>query len=797
MNYSIKKMWRTWIIVSMAFCMVILMQLGIHAACADSEPTIEYYGRYALSLEPNSKVLLYAYDQLVEGIGESKESISVYDGKNPITPEELEIAYDAYTRDHTEHFWLGKSYSYFYNSVTVLSMKPAYLLSGNELQTAKAEYEKAVETFLVGIDDSMTDFQKELLIHDRLANEVQYIGSTNAHNSYGALVEGKSVCEGYAEAFQYLLQRVGIQSFIAIGDGYNQSKGTYEAHAWNYVRIDEKYYQTDLTWNDAQTRVYHAYFNLSDWAMSEDHLLENTEYLLPSCTSEEAQYFTIMGGKMDAEIYSADFIASELKDGELKTAVYVTDSVSGFITWMKQNISDIAEKAGIRGGFSYRYSYLGREVFLSIEPNCKHTALTHVKATNPTCTVEGNKSYYQCQCGQLFWDANATQAIENRNSVVVAAVGHEYTEQIIDKAHLRSTASDCRSYDTYWYDCTRCSASAKNDSSAKKQYYNGTKRGAHMFTEKCADLAHLVAGSGENCQQAKKYYYDCAYCDQIGTSVWASDQYGEHKLSKQWSFDGTTHYHKCEVSGCNHVADQKACSGGTATCQKKAICSVCQNEYGSLKAHAYSVQWLSDSNQHWHACDCGAKADTASHGDHNKDGKCDQCKYVLWIVPDHTTAPEKTDPPATQPITPSTSAPVTQPITPSTSAPVTQPITPSTSVPATQPITPSTSAPVTQPITPSTGVPATQPIMPSTGVPATQPIMPSTSAPVTQPIIPSTSTTTLPPESSSVGTSSDLPSADPTNENADQGFLPVIVVLAIIGIGGAGVIGVLSFCKRR
>ncbi len=788
-------------ILSAVFCVVILMPLGVNAETDEAQPSVEYYGRYVLSLEPNAKVLLHIYDQLVEGVEDARSEIDVYDGKNPITARELQTAYDAYTRDHTEHFWLGNSYTYYYNSQTILSVVPDYWLSGSELKAAKSKYEQAVAGFLVGIDDSMTDFQKELLIHDRLANAIQYTGSANAHNSYGAMVEGKAVCEGYAEAFQYLLQRVGVQSFIAVGTGYNSTKGTYEAHAWNYVRLDGKYYQTDLTWDDANTHTYHSYFNLSDLLMGEDHVLSVPDYVLPICTSDEAHYFSVNGGKMSAETYSVDYIADGLKNGGLKVSVYVTDSVSDYLTWLGNNVREIAQKAGIRGGFSRRTGYLGREVVLTIIPNCNHTSLTHVKATTPTCTVDGNESYYQCECGQWFWDAAATDVIDNRNSVVIAAIGHEYTEQILDKAHLKSTASDCRSYDTYWYDCAHCSAIAKNDSTAKDRYYEGTKRGAHKYTEKCTDLAHLVAGSGDNCQEAKKYYYDCAYCDEMSTLVWTSGQYGEHTLSKQWSFDGSSHYHKCEVSGCTHVADQQACFGGTATCQKKAICSACKNEYGSLKAHTYSTQWSNDSNRHWHECNCGAKADSASHSDANKDGKCDQCKYTVEIVSDQTTTPEKTDPPTTQPVTPSTSAPTTQPVTPSTSAPVTQPITPSTSAPVTQPITPSTSAPTTQPITPSTSAPTTQPVMPSTSAPATQPVTPSTSAPATQPITPSTTTTTTTttslPESSSVGTSPDVSAEDKTDSNDSQSFMPIIMVLAVIGIGGLGIIGVLSFRKRR
>ncbi len=111
--------------------------------------------------------------------------------------------------------------------------------------------------------------------------------------------------------------------------------------------------------------------------------------------------------------------------------------------------------------------------------HAKH--LTKVDAVNVTCTTDGNKEYYKCDCGKFFEDDAANVEIEDHNSVVLKATGHSYTVKKTDEAHRRSTAADCREYDTYWYTCANDAAhSAKDDAEATDKFYNGT-RGAHVF----------------------------------------------------------------------------------------------------------------------------------------------------------------------------------------------------------------------------------------------------------------------------------------------------------------------------
>lgn len=170
----------------------------------------EYYGRSALAAMSNSTALLYAYDKITAGIGASEAEISVYNGTNAITQAEIKTVLDAYRRDHTEHFWMGNSYSISYTTATVISLRPTYIMSGAELETAKETFDDAVDEMLSGITSVMSEYEREKLLHDRLAAKITYVETSNAHNAYGAIVEGKAVCEGYAEAYQYLLQCAGL-----------------------------------------------------------------------------------------------------------------------------------------------------------------------------------------------------------------------------------------------------------------------------------------------------------------------------------------------------------------------------------------------------------------------------------------------------------------------------------------------------------------------------------------------------------------------------------------------------------
>lgn len=431
-------------IISFILCVLILtlcLPISAFAEQGDfGEP--EYYGRSALAKLQNSEALLYVYDRLVAGVLACEESISVNDGENEISLDEFKMVCDAYRRDYTEHFWLdedGGKMSYNPETNVALTYVPSYIMTGAELASAKVSFESGVEMILSGIDASMSEFERELYIHDALAKRVAYdLEAENAHNAYGAIAEGRAVCDGYSEAFHYLLRRAGIQSFVVIGSSENPATKQDVGHAWNIVRIDGKYYHTDLTWNDQGERIYHAYFNLTDTAIKEDHEITETAYELPECNSDEANYFTVKGGKISS--YSVQTVGSLLKNNGMTASVYIQGSVEGFISWYRANILDIAAAAEVSGGLSYSSSHIGREIIIGIE-TCGHTELTPVEAKAPSCDENGNIAHYICSCGKYFINKDTPSSLIE---VTLYATGHTAKSEIQkDARHHWHICKDC------------------------------------------------------------------------------------------------------------------------------------------------------------------------------------------------------------------------------------------------------------------------------------------------------------------------------------------------------------------
>ena len=90
------------------------------------------------------------------------------------------------------------------------------------------------------------------MVHDYLVENIEYdttISQSNIYNVYGALVNGRAVCEGYARSFKYLMDELGIPCTLVIGTGTN-SQGQTENHAWNYVQLNGTWYAIDCTWDD-------------------------------------------------------------------------------------------------------------------------------------------------------------------------------------------------------------------------------------------------------------------------------------------------------------------------------------------------------------------------------------------------------------------------------------------------------------------------------------------------------------------------------------------------------------------
>lgn len=62
-----------------------------------------------------------------------------------------------------------------------------------------------------------------------------------------------------------------------------------------------------------------------------------------------------------------------------------------------------------------------------------------------------------------------------------------------------------------------------------------------------------------------------------------TENLGAHNYGSEWKHDATSHWRECQTKGCTAQTDVAKHSGGQATYQKKAICSVCKISYGEVK----------------------------------------------------------------------------------------------------------------------------------------------------------------------------------------------------------------------
>ena len=138
----------------------------------------------------------------------------------------------------------------------VVSIQPEYTFNKAQIPSEIEKFNAASAKFLSGVDSGWSDIVKARYIHDLLAQYTEYemdYGSISSadpdfydkmriYTSYGPIVNGVAVCEGYTMAYNYLLARVGIRGYSV--------RSAVARHAWSIVKIGASYYHVDVTHDD-------------------------------------------------------------------------------------------------------------------------------------------------------------------------------------------------------------------------------------------------------------------------------------------------------------------------------------------------------------------------------------------------------------------------------------------------------------------------------------------------------------------------------------------------------------------
>ena len=260
-------------------------------------------GKYAYSyLNDHEKAV---YDVVYDAIRQFRTRIDAYPPHTTFK-EISKVAYYVYC-DHPEIFWFEGKFNTNYQLDTDYANYTdfTYSLSADEARACQKEIDAATESFLNGITGDMSDYDVALAVfrniislvdYDTLKLETSYKLPHFPHhlrNIYGVFVDKKAVCAGYTKAFQYLVNRLGIECTFVSG------KGKTSLHSWNLIRLGGDYYYIDVTWDDhSDTKpsplnsreITYDYFCVDTKTLLRDHT-PDYNVPMPICTAKACNYY--------------------------------------------------------------------------------------------------------------------------------------------------------------------------------------------------------------------------------------------------------------------------------------------------------------------------------------------------------------------------------------------------------------------------------------------------------------------------------------------------------------------------
>lgn len=295
----------------------------------EAEPIREipeiYYGYHVLS-EGEQALYLEILDALTAMSGET--AVSTMDGAV------LDRIFECVLNDHPELFYVeGFQYTEHFlgEALTGITFEGTYSMTKDEAGLALAAIEDSLLACMSEVPLNEDEYSTVRFLYDYLIDNTEYdTDAEDNQNICSVFLGGRSVCQGYAKAMQYMLQKAGMQSLLVTG--YTGE----ERHAWNLVRVNGRYYHLDPTWGDASyaysgggdmdggvflPSVNYDYFLVTTSEIAKTHSLEDT-IALPPCESTEDNYYVREG--LYFEGYDRQQLENIFDSEGVKQADYVT-----------------------------------------------------------------------------------------------------------------------------------------------------------------------------------------------------------------------------------------------------------------------------------------------------------------------------------------------------------------------------------------------------------------------------------------------------------------------------------------
>lgn len=264
--------------------------------------------------------------------------------------------------EQSELFWVNPYKSELLikqnGDVYTVYLKPDYIVEKEQVPAMQKQFEEKLEAIVDAATAQPTEFDKIRYVYDEILKRCYYGDDiadsdqyeTTAINAYGCLVEGKTICSGYAMAFDAVMKRLGYECGVEFNN-YNDFS-ILTGHVWNYCKIEGDYYYFDLTWDDTgfDSEFYRSYFGHSYnyFAISKEELSQSNftlteEAPTPPCNGTKYNYF-IHNGYNFSEYDFAKVKDAVLKQKSQRYAVLRFDSYAALL----QAESELLDNGKIR-----------------------------------------------------------------------------------------------------------------------------------------------------------------------------------------------------------------------------------------------------------------------------------------------------------------------------------------------------------------------------------------------------------------------------------------------------------------
>lgn len=253
-----------------------------------------YYPYYGMLTEKEQAL----YRTVLPYIRNAKRSVPVKTDLRVTSQEAFNVIESIYY-DRPEIFWLSNHSTAVITGSHVSEISLEYNHYVNTLAARKNQFHKAIQEFISGLAGKKP-YEQELIIHDRMVRQISYISHSTDQTAFAALVNKKAVCAGYTRAFQVLLCELDIPCYYCVGKSLSRESSTWGDHAWNIIRLENDYYNVDITWDDGYERtdpgkISYTYYNCTDRQIAASHIRDEKSTPLPVCNGTKYRFESVTG----------------------------------------------------------------------------------------------------------------------------------------------------------------------------------------------------------------------------------------------------------------------------------------------------------------------------------------------------------------------------------------------------------------------------------------------------------------------------------------------------------------------